>query len=49
MGLAIFIWILFLGWLMLSGKADKEVFLFYSWSAMLGIAALDVIYHIIFK
>ena len=30
MGAAIFLWILFVGWLMWSSKADKEMFLFYA-------------------
>ena len=48
-GFFIVIGIFFLGWLMWSSKTAKETFLFYSWTAMLGMTALDVIYHVIFK
>ena len=47
MGLAIFLWILFIGWLMWSSKAAKEEFLFYAWAAMLGMTAVQAIYHIV--
>lgn len=35
MGVAIFLWILFLAWLMWSSKGQKESFLFYAWAFML--------------
>ena len=41
MGAAIFLWIIFIGWLMWSSKADKEVFLFYAWASMIVIGASD--------
>ena len=43
MGLAIFLWILFVGWLMWSSKTAKETFLFYAWAAMLGMSVLQII------
>ncbi len=48
MGAAIFLWIIFIGWLMWSSKADKEVFLFYAWASMIVIGALGWIYESIF-
>lgn len=45
MGAAIFLWILFVGWLMWSSKADKEMFLFYAWSTMIGGTILYFIYE----
>ena len=48
MGAAIFLWIIFIGWLMWSSKADKEVFLFYAWAPMTIIDALGWIYESIF-
>ncbi len=44
MGVAILLWIVFLGWLMWSSKADKEVFLFYAWTSMIVIGVLGWIY-----
>ncbi len=35
MGVAIFLWILFVGWIMWSSKDAKETFLFYAWVTML--------------
>ena len=35
----------FIGWLMWSSKADKEVFLFYAWASMIVIGALGWIYE----
>lgn len=46
-GFFIFIGIIFLAWLMWSSKSDKEVFLFYLWSAALGVTALQGLYHLI--
>jgi len=43
MGLAIFLWIIFLAWLMWSSTAAKETFLFYTWAAMLCMSVLQVI------
>lgn len=48
MGSAIVLWICFLGWLMWSSKADKEVFLFFAWVSMLVIGLLGNIYEAIF-
>ena len=48
MGAAIFLWILFVGWLMWSSKADKEMFLFYAWSTMIIVGILGFFYEAIF-
>ena len=44
MGAAIFLWIIFIGWLMWSSKSAKEVFLFYAWSAMIAAGSLNLLY-----
>lgn len=49
MGFFIFLWIIFIGWLMWSSKSDKEVFLFYTWSAMLITGLLGIVYEAIFS
>ena len=48
MGAAIFLWIIFIGWLMWISKSDKEVFLFYTWSAMFITGLLGIVYEAIF-
>ena len=48
MGVAILLWIGLLGWLMWSSKSDKEVFLFYTLSAMLISGLLGIVYEAIF-
>lgn len=48
MGAAIFLWILFVGWLMWGSKADKEVFLFYAWSAMIIVGIIGFFYEAFF-
>lgn len=48
-GFIIFLGIIFLGWLMWSSKTDKEVFLFYSWAAMLIIGIGYPTIKIIFR
>lgn len=46
MGLAIFIWILFLAWLMWSSKSQKETFIFYTWSSALVMIFVQVLYYL---
>ena len=46
-GFFIFIGICFLGWLMWSNKTDKEVFLFYSWAALIVVGTIGTAYEFI--
>lgn len=48
-GLLGILWFLFVGWLMLSSKSTKEMFLFYMWSTMIAITAVHTIYLLLFK
>ena len=41
--------LLFVGWLMWSSKDAKEMFLFYSWAAMLGSGVIEAFYHLFIK
>ena len=34
---------------MWSSKADKEMFLFYAWSTMLGSGVIEAFYHLFIK
>lgn len=48
-GFIIFLGIIFIGWLMYSSKTDKELFLGYSWAAMIGSTVIYSIYQFIIK
>jgi len=49
MGLAIFLWILFLAWLMWSSKSQKETFLFYAWTSMIIFGSLGLLYDVFIR
>ena len=48
MGVAIFLWILFVAWLMWSSKDAKETFLFYSWVSLIVMNILGFLYEVFF-
>lgn len=49
MGAAIFLWIIFIGWLMWSSKDAKETFLFYSWVSLIVMNILGFLYEVFFS
>lgn len=44
-GFFIFLWIVFVGWLMYSSKADKELFLGYMWGGLILIGIIGTLYE----